>query len=131
MKEEMLMKRASTALIAVLLCLCAGLSVVSLGVLTKDAHADGSKDSKVILGDKAQFQIELGKSETETLVDGFSVSRVALFPLDDDLTLKLSDFRNQSHDVTIKQKRWMIVAAHKIEAQGGEKGNKIRVVSLN
>lgn len=125
------MKRASKALIAVLLCLCAGLSVLSLGALTKDAHADGSKESKVILGDKAQFQIELGKSETETLVDGFSVSRVALFPLDDDLTLKLSDFRNQSHDVTIKQKRWMIVSAHKIEAQGGEKGNKIRVVSLN
>lgn len=123
------MKRATDYLFVTFLvfCLCC-----SLQTWTGLAHADGRKPlKKFMAGENAEFQLELGKSEVETIVDGYNVSRVAIFPVSGDLNLKLYDIRSQSNDVTIKQKRWMIVSAHKIDLHGGEKSNEIRVVSLN
>lgn len=123
------MKHASTYLFVSLLVVGLGLS---LKTFTGPAHADGSKPlKKFMAGENAEFQLTLGKSEVETIVDGFSVSRVAIFPVSGELNLKIFDIRNQSNDITIKPKRWMIVSAHKIELHGGEKSNEIRVVSLN
>ncbi|MDF1660186.1 MAG: hypothetical protein P1V97_00340 [Planctomycetota bacterium] len=123
------MKAAANYLFVTFLVIGLGLS---LRTFTSQARADGSKPlKKFMAGENAEFQLVLGKSEVETIVDGYSVSRVAIFPVSGELNLKLFDIRNQSHDVSIKPKRWMIVSAHKIELHGGDKSNEIRVVSLN